>query len=267
VERRATTARTPPDKPVALPSLGRRARVRWTSYEPGIAQLVVVDQSVVPGADEIARWVDSIARTRGAPDVIRTGALFPAAADRFAAVGFRPADVLALLELDLTSIDRGDLTGAPWLRTYASRPHYRIRSLRARDHAAASLVDRRAFGDPWGYSADDLADVRRATPRHRASAVRSRGPITAFAITGSAAGNGYLQRLAVDPLSQRRGQGTALVADALTWMVRRRLRRATVNTGVDNRAALALYAATGFHPLADQLQVMQLDLVPAGGVR
>lgn len=227
---------------------------------------MLVDQSVVPSVDEITAWVDAIATAAAPPDgglrSIRTGALFPAAASRFEVAGFHPVDVLALLELDLTGVDRHTLPFAPWFLRHDRGAEYRIRPLRPRDRPAASLVDRRAFGDPWGYTADDLADVGRATPRHRARAIRTADTVTAFAISGAAAGNGYLQRLAVDPSVQRHGQGAALVADAIGWMIRRRLRRATVNTGVGNRAALALYEATGFRPRPERLHVMQLDVRP-----
>ena len=84
--------------------------------------------------------------------------------------------------------------------------------------------------------------------------------LAAFAITGAAAGHGYLQRLAVAPADQGRGHGRILVADSLAWMRARRLGHGLVNTAVDNERALALYEAAGFQRLRDQLVVMQLDL-------
>ncbi len=82
----------------------------------------------------------------------------------------------------------------------------------------------------------------------------------AFAISGAAAGQGYLQRLAVAPEHQGHGHGRALVVDALAWMAARRLSHAMVNTAVGNDAALGLYEAHGFRRLPEQLVVMQLDL-------
>jgi ribosomal protein S18 acetylase RimI-like enzyme len=102
--------------------------------------------------------------------------------------------------------------------------------------------------------------------RRAASATRGwslhRGPIVAFAISGAAGGQGYLQRLAVLPEHQRHGHGRALTVDSLAWMRRRRLGHAVVNTGIDNEAARSLYESLGFRLLSDRLVVMQLDLSP-----
>ena len=84
--------------------------------------------------------------------------------------------------------------------------------------------------------------------------------IVGYAITGRAGPRGYLQRLAVDPLLQRRGIGAALVRDGLRWLRRWGAREVLVNTQVDNRAALALYEALGFRLQADGLAVLRRDL-------
>ena len=47
-----------------------------------------------------------------------------------------------------------------------------------------------------------------------------RSPLVAFAISGAASGQGYLQRLAVAPAHQGQGHGRALVLDSLAWMRR-----------------------------------------------
>ena len=143
--------------------------------------------------------------------------------------------------------------------------------LRPRRHREAARVDRDAFGDPWGNDAGDLAEIRRATPLHRARARFVAGPdhgrrLAAFAITGAAAGHGYLQRLAVDPSHQGQGHGRALVLDSLHWMHTRRLGHGLVNTAVDNERALGLYESVGFRRLPDRLVVMQLDLAAADAV-
>ena len=183
---------------------------------------------------------------------IRTGALFPEAAKSFTAAGFAVIDTLALLRADLGDVRRPP-PPAPTVR------------LTTRRLSEASAVDRAAFGDPWGNEAGDLADIRRATPIHRsrarlAGAGGLRRPLVAFAISGAAAGQGYLQRLAVAPEHQGQGHGRALVVDALAWMAARRLSHALVNTAVGNGAALGLYESQGFHRLPEQLVVMQLDL-------
>lgn len=232
-------------------------RVRTSSDDPGIVAMTLTDQAIVPARDELVRWVEIVAEHHDGvvpAHTIRTGALFPDAAERFADAGFVVVDTLALLRLDLTEV------------------HGRIRpddrrtaTLRSHHHLDAARIDRAAFaGDGWTNDADDLVGIRRATPRHAARA-RFAGRLSTrvlvgFAITGAALGQGYLQRLAVDPNAQGHGHGRQLTLDSLQWMQRRRLDAAVVNTGVDNEAALALYDSVGFRPLADRLVVMQRTL-------
>jgi ribosomal protein S18 acetylase RimI-like enzyme len=240
--------------------LGPRVRIRPAVFDPGLIHLALADQGIVPDPDELAGWVDALA---GHDDVhtIRTGALFADAADRFADAGFSVVDTLMLLRADLT--DRR--VARPEPGRDATVP------LRARHHAAAAVVDRKAFGEEWGNGAADLTEIRQATASHRARArravtaphlprVHQRGPIVAFAISGAAGGQGYLQRLSVLPEHQRRGHGRALTVDSLAWIRQRRLGHAVVNTGIDNEPARALYESLGFQAIPDRLVVMQLRL-------
>jgi ribosomal protein S18 acetylase RimI-like enzyme len=229
-------------------------------FDPGVIHLALADQGIVPDPDELAGWVDTLAG-RDEVHAIRTGALFGAAADRFADAGFAVVDTLMLLRADLAD----PRIVRPLPRRDATVP------LRTRHHDAAAVVDRAAFGEEWGNGPSDLAEIRQATSVHRARARRAdtsphpswilpRGPIVAFAISGAAGGQGYLQRLAVLPEHQRQGHGRALTVDSLAWMHQRRLSHAVVNTGVDNQPARALYESLGFHAIPDRLVVMQLDL-------
>ena len=231
--------------------LGGRVRVRPWAFDRDVIQLALADQGMVPTVAEIQGWVDALAADRPELRAIRTGALFADAASRFAAAGFTVIDTLALLRVELAGTRR--------------RPSQPTSPLRARRHLDAAQVDRAAFGDPWGNDAADLAEIRRATPIHRARArfVTAAGggrQLVAFAITGAASGHGYLQRLAVAPDHQRRGHGLALTLDSLAWMRARRLAYGLVNTAVDNERALTLYESVGFHRLDDELVVMQLDV-------
>ena len=234
-----------------------RARVRAWGSDPGVVQLALVDQDVVPDEAEIRRWLADL--DGSAVHTVRTGALFAAAADRFAQAGFAIVDTLALLRVDLfanvpssakeppDSGDVGEIVSA---------------ALRRHHHAAAAVIDRSAFGTPWSNDVDDLQDIRDATPTHHATGRfvrtgRLRRHLIGFAISGAASGQGYLQRLAVDPGHQREGHGRALTLESLAWMRRRGLRSALVNTAVTNDAALALYGSVGFRPLPEHLVVMQ----------
>lgn len=239
--------------------LGSRVRVRPWAFERGVVQLALADQGIVPAVDEIRGWVDTLTADDAGLRSIRTGALFSGAAERFAAAGFQVIDTLALLRVELATLDRRAMRRN--LRGGGSR-------LLAHRHPDAARIDREAFGDPWGNDAADLAEIRRATPTHRARARFARRDgrreLVAFAITGAAAGHGYLQRLAVAPAHQGHGHGRALVLDSLAWMGRRRLGHGLVNTAVDNERALHLYESVGFRRLPERLVVMELDLTAPG---
>lgn len=246
-------------RPSVDAGLGSRVRVRPWAFDRGVVQLALADQGIVPAVDEVRGWVDALVTSADDDAValrsIRTGALFAGAADRFAAAGFDVIDTLALLRIDLAGRSR--------------RAGVATSPLRARRHTEAAAIDRDAFGDPWGNDAADLMEIRRATPTHRARARFSPGAdgrrtLVAFAITGAAAGHGYLQRLAVAPEHQRRSHGRALVLDSLAWMSGRRLGHGLVNTAVGNERALGLYESLGFRQLPERLVVMQLDLAATG---
>ena len=224
----------------------RNGRIRLQTWptDPTIGHLVVIDHDTVPSPDELREVTDAAARA-GAR-AVRSGALFPRAADALANVGYVAIDTLALLELDL--------------HTPATGSNGRTRRLHRWQHATAAAIDRAAFGDVWGNDAAGLDGIRRATPGHRARRLDHDHRMAAFAITGVASRTAYFQRLAVHPAHQRRGMGRTLVADAIAWARARRLDTMMVNTGVDNAAALALYDAFEFRVLRDQLTVAELRL-------
>lgn len=233
---------------------------RPAAFDPHVVHLSLSDDSVVPAPDEVDAWVAAITAD---PTVtrIRTSALFPAAASRFRDAGFVVADELALLR---ASLDDPVVTAAIAER----HPSRRLRtvSLRTGELTAAAKIDQAAFGARWGHDAGELEQIRFATPfaqmRARVEpAGMLRREVLAVAISGSSNEHGYLQRLSVRPDQQRRGHGRALTVDALAWMRRRGLRDCLVNTSVDNQGALALYRSVGFTPMADHLEVLELDVV------
>lgn len=222
-----------------------------------IAHVVLLDVEMIPTAEAVDGWVrDAFASPQVAR--IRTSALFPAAADAFIRAGFVEVDRLTLLERALH--DRVDVVRPTGLATAR---------LRTRDLATAASIDAASFPDGWRHDGASLQEIATATPIARrrlvtaapASPSGRRSPRHSpigFAITGCAGPNGYLQRLAVRPDARRNGAARLLVTDALDWLVRRGARRAMVNTGIDNRAALDLYRGAGFEQLRDELVVVEL---------
>lgn len=227
-----------------------RVDIRPWPHETSIAHLILLDVDMVPSISDIDRWIDESYELAPQVRSIRTGALFPNAADAFAERGFTVCDRLALLERRLPPTE---VVPAPKPAT----PQLSTRRLRQRDLEIAARIDGDAFPASWQNDAQSLSDIINATPRARARiATLARRPI-GFALTGKAGPTGYLQRFAVDADARRLGVAGLLVDDAVRWLSRRGATLALVNTGVDNAAALALYEGRGFRRRSDELVVME----------
>lgn len=173
-----------------------------------------------------------------------TSALRPVETGAFERTGFTERERLIVLSRRLRDLPDGN--GAA-----------RLRKARASDRDDVLVVDHAAFEPAWRLDHEGLLEARRATPRARFR-VGTDSAVCAYAISGRAGTEGYLQRLAVHPSRARRGFGTALVVDAMTWLQRRGAGRVVVNTQESNAAALALYRRLGFDREASGLIVMEL---------
>lgn len=227
-----------------------RARFADWPYEPDVTQLILLDHQMLPTVDAVRSWVRQAMDSTPHLRAIRTGAMFPVAADAFTEAGFHTIDTLALLE-----------TSLPARTTGRRSDTQRLRACHLPDVAA---LDRRAFGDPWGNDVRSLTAITDATPRHRARIVtdvdeHGERCVGGFAITGQSGVFGYLQRLAVDPSARGRGIARRLVDDSLRWMQRRGATTAMVNTALDNDAALSLYDSVGFRPRTETLRILELS--------
>ena len=231
--------------PLILRAGGVVARVRPWAFEPNVAHLVLYNQSRLPTPADITEWINGL-RAAGY-DTIRTGAVGAQAGARFERLGFEAIQSLVLLE----NKNVGSVT------TTSPKSSAGVTRLTTDDDHEASRVDVAAFGAGWCIDRVGIGDVRSATPRHRARAVRSNKGLVAYAISGRDGRNGYIQRLAVLPAHQHQGHGVNLVTDSLRWMARWRVQRALVNTHIGNEAALALYHRLGFTDLNDRLHVYE----------
>ena len=221
------------------------ARVRPWAFEPNVAHLVLYNQARLPTPTDIVGWISEL-RLAGF-DTIRTGAVGAQTGARFEHLGFEAIQSLVLLEhLHVTKVVAA-----------STKSSGRTVKLPTDADLDASRVDITAFGAGWCIDRVGIGDVRSATPRHRARAIRVDHKIVAYAISGRDGKNGYVQRLAVSPIHQRHGYGEALVMDSLRWMARWRVQRALVNTHIGNDAALALYHRLGFNDLSDRLHVFE----------
>jgi GNAT superfamily N-acetyltransferase len=212
-----------------------------------VAHLVLATESV------LARVAvdDCVTRVRDAGYAsVVTSPLTEAAVVPFLEAGFTMRERLHLLSHPLDRLARFDGDG-PSLR----------RAWRADRHDVVEL-DGRAFEPSWQLGPNGLREALRATPavRFRIGHPDHATTPVAYAVTGRAGSQGYLQRLAVDPSVRGHGFGRALVEDALRWLHRGGGRRCLVNTQEDNQDALRLYEACGFQRLAAGLAVLGSDL-------
>ena len=198
-----------------------------------------------PSRDFIQRCADRLA-SQGYASVV-TPALAPAEQRPFLLAGFDTHERLHLLAHDLLEMP----------------PYRRGATRRARrgDKRAVLAVDEAAFSSFWRLDRAGLQEALEAVPLTRFRVITAgRGAVIGYAIAGTAARQGYLQRLAVSPEQQHGGMGQALVADALRWMRRRGAARAVVNTQLGNEAALSLYTRAGFRIQPAGLAVLRREL-------
>ena len=222
-----------------------RARVVPWRGSAHTAYLAPVPDAPPPSSNFIEHCLDRLA-SQGYAGVV-TPALAPAEQRSFLRAGFEPHEQLHLLAHDLLEL--------PPFRRRATR------RARRGDKPAALAVDDAAFSSFWRLDRAGLQEALEAVPltRFRVNTADG-GAIAGYAIAGTAARQGYLQRLAVDPTYQRQGRGLVLVADALRWMRRRGAARAVVNTQLGNEAALSLYMRAGFRMQPGGLAVLRRAL-------
>ena len=199
-----------------------------------------------PTADGITRALGDV-RRRGYRSVL-TPALAMGERGAFEASGFTLHERLHLLRHDLL-----DVPAAPIIDAGSRRG-------RRRDIGPALHIDGLAFEPFWRFTPEGLAEARLATPRSRFRVLERERTLVGYHVTGCSERTGYLQRLAVHPDAFGRGYGTALVADALRWSIRRGCSTVFVNTQETNARALALYEHLGFVLEPTGLAVLRRDL-------
>jgi GNAT superfamily N-acetyltransferase len=179
-------------------------------------------------------------------DAIVTAAVGPTERAALQRDGFTDREVLHLLRHDL---------GHPARHRWGRRRSPRIQRGTTGDWDEILRLDARTFDDFWRLDENGLADALEATPVSRLRVIRD-PHIVGYAVSGRAGGQGFLQRLAVDPDRAGGGLGTALVYDALDWMRRRGATVGWVNTQEANERALRLYEHLGFRPADHNLTVL-----------
>jgi ribosomal-protein-alanine N-acetyltransferase len=147
--------------------------------------------------------------------------------------------------------DRGHLPGKN------PRPGITIRPMNLDDLAAVEKVDENSFTPVWQNSIDSLELAFRQAAI--ATVAEDQGKLVGYQISTATPLGGHLARLAVQPRSQGKGIGYALVYDLLSQFERRGARTVTVNTQQDNRASLSLYQKAGFRFTGEEYPVYQFS--------
>jgi ribosomal-protein-alanine N-acetyltransferase len=81
------------------------------------------------------------------------------------------------------------------------------------------------------------------------------GKTVGYQISTGTIDGGHLARLAVNPVAQKNGVGTALLRDLMIQFKRRGARSLTVNTQSDNLPSLSLYQKAGFQLTGEKYAV------------
>ena len=207
----------------------------------------------LPETPILQTWVDTL--SRWGYDSVRTSPLAPVAATALSAVGFNTSQKLTLLE-------RPEIN--PVIPTHllqSVRPRFPMSRMPATSMVEAILeIDRAAFGHEWMMDVQTFREALHATRRARVFISHAEGRISGFVIAGVTDSYGFIQRLAVHPDFQRRGDASSLVQNSLAWIQSRGCTSTVVNTEVTNAAALSIYEHHGFVPLDYNLSVMERQL-------
>ncbi|MSO15680.1 MAG: GNAT family N-acetyltransferase [Ilumatobacteraceae bacterium] len=207
----------------------------------------------LPDTPILQSWVDTL--SRWGYESVRTSPVAPMTAAALSIIGFNTSQKLTLLE-------RPDIAPVIVTRPLRSvRPRFPMSRMPPPSMTTAILrIDRAAFGDEWMMDHQTFREALQATQRARIFASHIDGELSGFVVAGITDSYGFIQRLAVHPNFQRRGEASSLVQNSLAWIHSRGCRSTVVNTEVSNAAALSIYKDNGFVPLDYNLSVMERQL-------
>jgi ribosomal-protein-alanine N-acetyltransferase len=125
---------------------------------------------------------------------------------------------------------------------------YSIDSMRREDVEGVLEIEREVFPVPWSRRAflNEVED--RATSIARVA--RRSGRVIGYAIAWKVVDELHIGNLAVAPSDRRQGVGRAILDHVLGAAADLGLHYATLEVRVSNAAAISLYEACGFRPIA-----------------
>ncbi len=125
---------------------------------------------------------------------------------------------------------------------------FSIEPMRREDVDHVLEIEREVFPVPWSRRAflNEVED--RATSLARVA--RRNGRVIGYAVAWKVVDELHIGNLAVAPSERRRGTGRAVLEHVLNEAGDLGLQYATLEVRVSNHAAIALYEACGFRPIA-----------------
>lgn len=134
-----------------------------------------------------------------------------------------------------------------------------LRLADANDLEALLAVDIVAFSALWR---GDVTTIRRYLERGRVAVAEAGGQVIGYTLATAERGEGMLGRLAVAPLFRGRGLGTALLHDAMEYLVRTGVTAALLCTQEDNATSRSLYGRAGFREIGETSVLLAYGRTP-----
>lgn len=206
--------------------------------------------STITSAESITSSLNLLSQ-KGFTEVF-TSALLPQQSKVFLDYGFQIEKRLSVLAHNLESLPYKEKS-VTWNLRRATR----------KDRAKVLELDMASFPQFWRLTNKTLTEAISATSSARfevATSVESKDIILGYAITGRSGDKGFLQRLAVTPISRNLGIGKYLVLDGLWWLKKKGSTKVIVNTEVNNFKALSLYQNLGFHIEPIEMHVLSIKI-------
>lgn len=211
-----------------------------------LSAVAVADREDVSGVWSVL-WpaAEQVLRGRGAQAAYYVGEA-PWLLDVLAEQGFRQAGTLISYE----KVQQGSMPDGS--------PRVRIRPAQPGELAMVAEIDALSFPLLWRYS-QRMLEMAMGPNARLTIAEMDRRPV-GYALTTQEGNTGQIVRLAVLPEHRRQAVGSRLLAEALSALSRRRVRRVILNTQNDNLAAQALYRKFGFSLTGEELPVLDKTL-------
>jgi ribosomal-protein-alanine N-acetyltransferase len=138
-----------------------------------------------------------------------------------------------------------------------------VRIVPAEESLLEPLVDleRRAFSPFWWLDKDSFREFLR--DHHFVVALLKNG-VVGYNISNILGEQGTIYRLGVHPGYRGQGIGSQLLAEAIGWFARHRVKSIALTTQKENQEGQRLYRKFGFEPLADDLHILVCEYDRSG---